>query len=146
MNMRTRVCVVGLVKNHKGDCLICKKPEGLGVYAGKWAIPGGGIDENETANQAFEREMREEIGIKVEKVKPLGFSDDTAIKLFADGRKEELYMIYLYFECLAEDEKIELNQEFEDYAWINEKTYRDYEIGEYTMGTLRQYGVIPNES
>lgn len=144
-DMKARVCVVGLVQNDKGDYLICKKPDGLGVYAGEWGIPGGGIEEGETMEEAFVREMKEEIGVEVTHLEPLWFSDDTAIKHYGDGKSEELYMIYLYFRCRAASEKLKLNREFEEYAWINRNNWQKYKIGTYTKGTLTKLGLISRQ-
>jgi 8-oxo-dGTP diphosphatase len=41
-------------------------------YKGLWAIPGGFIDEGETAEQAAEREAFEETGVRVKIVKLIG--------------------------------------------------------------------------
>ena len=41
-------------KNHKG-----------GVFEDMWVVPGGGIDEGETAEEAMRREILEEVGIDV---------------------------------------------------------------------------------
>lgn len=40
-----------------------KDPNGGGVYADCWHIPGGGVDENETQEHALRRELLEEVGI-----------------------------------------------------------------------------------
>jgi 8-oxo-dGTP pyrophosphatase MutT (NUDIX family) len=44
-----------------------KDPEKGGVYAECWHIPGGGVDENETKEQALQREVLEETGISIAK-------------------------------------------------------------------------------
>jgi 8-oxo-dGTP pyrophosphatase MutT (NUDIX family) len=43
-----------------------KDPQNGGVYADCWHIPGGGVDNDETKEQALRREMLEEVGIDTE--------------------------------------------------------------------------------
>lgn len=44
----------------------------------KWAVPGGRIEENETAEECLKREFREETGIEIEPVKLFGIYSDPA--------------------------------------------------------------------
>lgn len=39
-----------------------------GPYAGAWLLPGGGVDEGETTEDALRREMREETGCEIDAV------------------------------------------------------------------------------
>ncbi len=39
---------------------------GIEPYKGKWALPGGFVDENETVEDAVKRELKEEVSISVE--------------------------------------------------------------------------------
>ena len=66
--MRTihRTIVSALTFSKDGKLLMgMKDPKDGGVYADCWHIPGGGVDEGETQEQALRREMQEEVGIDI---------------------------------------------------------------------------------
>jgi 8-oxo-dGTP pyrophosphatase MutT (NUDIX family) len=66
--MRTihRTIVSALIFSKDGKLLMgMKDPKNGGVYADCWHIPGGGVDEGETKEQALRREMLEEVGIDI---------------------------------------------------------------------------------
>ena len=50
--------------SNDGFVLLGKNQKG-GVFEDMWVIPGGGIDEGESAEDAMRREMLEEVGIDV---------------------------------------------------------------------------------
>jgi 8-oxo-dGTP diphosphatase len=45
-------------------------------FKGEWALPGGRIDEGESAEECLVREMKEETDLVVEPVKPTGIYSD----------------------------------------------------------------------
>ena len=64
--MRTvfRDIVGGFIFSHDNKVLLGKNRQG-GVYEGYYVVPGGGIDEGETKEEALIREMQEETGIDI---------------------------------------------------------------------------------
>jgi 8-oxo-dGTP diphosphatase len=46
-----------------GRALVCRRPPGR-AHAGKWEFPGGKLEPEESWEQALERELREELGIR----------------------------------------------------------------------------------
>lgn len=57
-----------LLFSNDGHVLIGKNVKG-GVYEDLWVIPGGGIDEGESKEEAAKRETLEEVGIDVSNAK-----------------------------------------------------------------------------
>ena len=135
--MKARVGSVALIKNKDDKYLICKMPKDRGVYPGQWGIPGGGVEDGETMYEALEREVMEEVGLKVRNVRPFMFSDDARVKLKPGKEPEEVYMIHLVFLCNAKTEKVVINEEFEEYAWVEvEEGLREYDLNEATRETF----------
>jgi ADP-ribose pyrophosphatase YjhB (NUDIX family) len=59
--------VAVVVKNNKGEILVVKR--GIEPEKGKWVLPGGFVDEDESPEQAAIRELKEETNLHAEKVK-----------------------------------------------------------------------------
>lgn len=141
-DMKYRTVVVGVVQNKAGEYLLCKKPVGEGIYPGQWALPGGGIDEGETMEQALKREMMEEVGLQIDEIKPLFFRDDTQPKYKNGVVDADVYMVYLLFSCRATNEVKIDNREFEDFAWVKINDIADYDLNVATRNTFERIGVL----
>jgi 8-oxo-dGTP diphosphatase len=62
------------VLTEEGKILLVKR--GREPFKGQWALPGGRIDEGETAEDCLKREMKEETGLEVEPVRLVGIYSD----------------------------------------------------------------------
>lgn len=60
----------------EGCLLLTKRPAGLRRHANQWALPGGRLDDGETAIEAALRECREEIGLTLDPASIIGVLDD----------------------------------------------------------------------
>lgn len=58
-----------VIERPDGAFLMASRPEGK-AYAGWWEFPGGKVEAGETARQALERELREELGIEATEAWP----------------------------------------------------------------------------
>lgn len=56
--------------------LLTRRSARLRSHAGQWALPGGRIDDGETADEAALRELEEEVGLRVGAAAILGRLDD----------------------------------------------------------------------
>ncbi len=56
--------------------LLCRRAAKMNRHAGQWALPGGKIDEGETAEEAALREIDEELGLTIHPSDVLGTLDD----------------------------------------------------------------------
>ena len=62
--------VAAVLKDAHGRLLLAQRPVGKHL-AGTWEFPGGKVDPGETPAQALERELAEELGIRIESSAPL---------------------------------------------------------------------------
>ncbi|HVT35255.1 MAG TPA: Nudix family hydrolase [Nevskiaceae bacterium] len=73
----------GALVDAEGAVLIARRPSGK-IAAGKWEFPGGKIEAGESAGAALARELHEELGITVQRARPLirithDYSDRTVV-------------------------------------------------------------------
>lgn len=141
--MRQRIIVCPLIEND-GAYLLCKMPSDRGVFPGQWALSGGGMEAGEKIEEALRREIREELGegLRITEVTPWTFRDDVRTKTYPDGSTEEIYMIYLIFDCRAQNRDIAINDEFEDFAWVRPGEFGDYDLNAATRVTLAAKGLL----
>jgi nucleoside triphosphatase len=115
-----------------------------GVFPGQWALSGGGVEPGERIEEALRREIREELGDKLQlsQITPWTFRDDVRVKTYADGSTEQIYMIYLIFDCVSANRDIDINEEFQAYAWVAPADLHQYDLNEATRMTLKMKGLL----
>ncbi len=60
----------GVLRRADGELLLAQRPVGK-IAAGYWEFPGGKIERGESPRQALDRELHEELGIRVRTARPL---------------------------------------------------------------------------
>jgi len=64
----------------EGSFVLTRRAVRLRAHSGQWALPGGRIDEGETAADAARRELTEEVGLALPPEEVLGLLDDYATR------------------------------------------------------------------
>ena len=141
--MRQRVIVCPLIQN-TGAYLLCRMPKDRGVFPGTWALSGGGMEPGERIGEALRREISEELGSQLEigDISPWTFRVDIRTTPYPAGSTEEIYMIYLIFDCEALNRDVELNDEFDDHAWVKPEELGSYELNAATRLTFALKGLL----
>ncbi len=62
-----------LIVNERGETLLIKRKNRNEI--GLWCKPGGTVEFGETVEDAIRREIREEVGVEIELLEPLGFTN-----------------------------------------------------------------------
>jgi len=88
----------------------------------KWALPGGGVKQNESYEQAAVREVLEEIGLKIHNLRYLGK---------ANSHESYAKFSVRVFATHASDYDIKCNFEIMEARWLN----MNYLPEEYTLLT-----------
>lgn len=114
---RTIVSAIILSKDRK-ILMGRKDPAKGGVWPDVWHIPGGGVDEGETLEQALAREVKEEVGLDIStaKVKHLNhnFTGVTEKTLKDTGEKVLCNMSFNHFEVQLDKNADEANLHLSD--------------------------------
>ena len=86
----------------------------------------------------------EELGeeLIITDITPWTFRDDTRIKTYPDGTTEEIYMIYLIFDCISANRDITFNEEFQEVIWVRPEMLKTMDLNEATRITFTQKGVL----
>lgn len=89
----------------------------------KWGVPGGRLEPGEHFADALIREVMEECGLTIELGKPVHVDEwRPTIK------GEQWQIVATFFECKADNAKITLSEEHDDYAWASKKDLENYNL------------------
>ena len=104
---KKRLGVHGLIQNSEGLYLVMKRSELDEDEGNCWDPVGGGIEEGESVENGFRREVFEEAGIEVSEIKVL-----LAYTLEDKG-------LQLIVTAQAETEEVVISSEHNDFKWIS---------------------------
>lgn len=100
---------------HQGKVLLVRESS---VYkdaseVGKWDVPGGRIEPEETLIEALKREVFEESGLQVTTGRILGAFDG-----FPTIRGEKCHVVRVYFECTPLNTDVVLSADHDEFDWV----------------------------
>jgi 8-oxo-dGTP diphosphatase len=119
----------------KAEAVLLVK-RGKAPSEGKWAIPGGSVELGETLQQAAEREIFEETGIRIRAAEPVYTFD-----FIERNRHGRIRFHYVIIDLAAEylTGKIKPGDDADQAAWIPFAELKDLEMNATTRAFLKAH-------
>ncbi len=122
--------VGALIFNEKNRLLIVKTHK----WKGNYTIPGGHVELGERLEEAVKREIREETGLEMTRADFLCHQQF----IYDDSFWEKRHFIFFDFVCRVEKGEVQLNEEAQEYAWVDLDDVHNYPIDKYLKFALSQ--------
>ncbi len=120
---------VGALIINKNDQLLLVKTH---KWKGKYTIPGGHVEIGESLSAALEREIREETGLELIDAVFLCFQEF----IFDESFWEKKHFIFFDYVCHVTDSEVMLNDEAQEYVWVDLDAVDSYPIDDYLRHSL----------
>lgn len=97
-----------IVLNSQGKILVVRRSDKTSA-AGKWSLPGGGLDHGEDATEGIQREIHEETQLQT--------SVPCPYTVWSYTTPAEEFAVIIGYQCDAMTDTVTLNWEHTDYRW-----------------------------
>jgi len=85
-----------------------------GTSTGNYVVVGGRIEPGEHYEDALRREVKEEVGLDIEIIKPF-----TVDEWFPNVKGEQWHIVAIFFECVPTSDVITLGPDHDDFKWVD---------------------------
>ncbi|MEA3378349.1 MAG: NUDIX hydrolase [Nanoarchaeota archaeon] len=110
-------------------------------HKGKWELPGGRIEFNETPESALKRECEEELGFKNIEVGDIANAWSFGV---TTDDNVNYHFILLIYECFTNNTKIKLNNlndEQTEYDWVSLDDIENLNMREGYKNSIKKYKI-----
>ena len=128
---RPFVAVRAIISDAEGKVLLLRRAQ-TGYGCGEWCLPGGKIDYGQTAEEAIKMEIYEETSLRCLSVTFLFYLDTLPTE------RMNTHYITLFFECAVEG-NMRLNEESDEFVWIDRNQLNQYVIAFQNDEALQKY-------
>lgn len=117
--MRYFLAVKGIIRRNDGKILVLKRSGNDDHRPGVWETVGGGMDKEESPQEALLREISEETGLMV--------SIGSPFNVFTFKKDTGEFKVGITFLCEYVSGEVVLSEEHTEYAWIDPKEFSQLE-------------------
>lgn len=117
--MQYYLAVKGIIRRSDGKILVLKRSNKDDHKPGVWETVGGGMDRQETPQEALMREIQEETGLTVRVKEPFN--------VFTFKKDTGEFKVGITFLCEYFDGEVALSSEHSEYRWIEPKEFSEME-------------------
>ena len=128
--------VGAVIFNSENRILLCKSSK----WNNQYVIPGGHIELGEEMEQALKREILEETGLDIYDIRLIGLKES----IYADQFHEKKHFLFIDYICRTDGVEVVLNDEAEEYVWINIEDRAKYDLGGFTEDLLDKIADMKN--
>lgn len=134
--MKTRIVATALIEKDN-KILMGKKVKDIGPYPNTWHLPGGGVEEGESYEDAVKREVMEETGLKIENIKQIEVLED-------DEPNKHGEMTHYIFHILKADPIGEFNptKELPTLEWVDKKELKNAPLARPSIELFKRLGYL----
>ena len=123
--------VGALIFDPEGKLLLVKTHK----WKGKYTIPGGHVELGERLVDALRREIFEETGLELIESKFICFQEFIYDASFYEKR----HFVFFDFACQVKTSEVRLNNEAQEFVWVDVKDVYTYPIDSYLRYALDRY-------
>lgn len=118
--------IARVIIRHGGKVLVLRRAEGMD-RAGFWELPGGHVELGETAEQAAQRETKEETGLNLDSLEfhhtsSYNYKDKPRLSIAFTGR--------------TDSRDVKLSPEHDEFDWVDSSNYRNKNFEESYLRLL----------
>lgn len=117
--MQYHLAVKGIIKRSDGKILVLKRSSEDDHKPNVWETVGGGMDREETPQEALQREILEETGLMVKVEQPFN--------VFTFKKDTGEFKVGITFLCNFVSGEVKLSHEHSDFRWIDPKEFAEME-------------------
>lgn len=128
MNKYPEPTVSAIIVNPDGKILLCKSHK----WGDKYVIPGGHIELGEKMEDALRREILEETGLSIYNIELISLKES----IYSDTFYEKKHFIFIDYLCKTNSSKVVLNDEADEYEWVDLDQIEFYDLGGFTKELL----------